>query len=97
MLLPVKEVYIGLCHAAPCGALLAALFPGSVLLRVAAALVLSVGSCTEFSVTHSHRDFANVYTAWALALLPTWLAQGLALGNPGWQEVADSLFCFAGR
>jgi hypothetical protein len=45
-------------------------FPEIRSLRVLAAVVFSLYSLSETSVTGSHRDYANMYSCWALALLP---------------------------
>ena len=59
--------------------LCAAVWPGFALLRLLVAVARSVPS--ESKVTHSHRDHASVYCAWALAMLPAELARGVALGR----------------
>jgi hypothetical protein len=47
--------------------------------RLAAALALSVFCLVDTSVTHSHRDYANLYCAWLLTVLPHY-AHSVALG-----------------
>lgn len=49
-------------------------------LRILAATALTLYVFAESSVTHGHRDHANVYTAWAVALLPAGYAEGVSLG-----------------
>jgi len=80
-LLQSEIAYLSACHVAPACLLLAAFAPDNRGLRLLAALVMSLYNLLESSVTHSHRDYANCYTAWALALLPDQLAQGVALGS----------------
>mmetsp|Transcript_19001 Transcript_19001/g.56521 ORF Transcript_19001/g.56521 Transcript_19001/m.56521 type:complete len:147 (-) Transcript_19001:2527-2967(-) len=75
--------YRAMCHAAPAVLLLGWLFPTSSAARVAAAISLSAYALAESSITNSHRDYANVYSAWALALLPNSHAEGVALGACG--------------
>ena len=40
---------------------------------------MTLYQCGEASLTHSHRDFANMYVSWMLVLAPG-LARGAALG-----------------
>jgi len=61
-----------LCHGAPLllGAVACFGLHESQAWRLIAAAILSLYALSESAVTNSHRDFANVYCAWALALLP---------------------------
>ena len=76
-----RALYLGLCHAAPLAMALAAAMPGSAAARAAAAAVFTAYVLAETSHSHSHRDHANMYVTWALALLPDRLSQGFALGT----------------
>ena len=50
--------------------------------RLAAAIFITTYHLIESSKTASHRDYANMYTSWALALFPNndEISQGIALG-----------------
>ena len=64
-------LYLAICHGAPVLLLVASLTGATAFqsVRICLALCLSVYGLVESSVTGSHRDFANVYCAWCLALL----------------------------
>ena len=79
-LLRQERVFLLLCHSNTVVLFAAAAAPDNIMWRLAAACVLSLYQLAESSCTHSHRDYAAVYCAWALALLPPALAHGVALG-----------------
>jgi hypothetical protein len=80
---------------------MAALSPGTWSLRLLAAATLTLYTLAESSVTSSHRDYANMYSSWALLVTPLFpalghdhLAEGFALGvaiiliaGSGWAKV----------
>ena len=86
----------GLCVLVPCACAMAALWPDRSWARGLCALVMTLYCCAETSVTASHRDYANLYTSWALVLSPSdGIAAGVALGasvvliaGSGWAKVA---------
>lgn len=80
LLLQTPGVFAVLCCGSPPLMLCAAVWPGFALLRLLVAVWLSLYALSESCVTHSHRDHASVYCAWALAMLPAELARGVALG-----------------
>lgn len=75
-----RTLYLTVCHGVPWVLLLASWLGPAAAGRVAVAVAVSLYGWTEAAVTHSHRDFAMVYTAWALALLPLPMAKGVAHG-----------------
>ena len=75
-----KPVYLVLCRGSPLVMLCAASWPDIAPVRLVAALWHTGYQLAESSYSHSHRDHAAVYCAWALALLPAPLASGVALG-----------------
>lgn len=76
-----KFLYPVLCHGVPFIMYAAACNPGSMYFRLTAAIFMSMYSLAETSVTSSHRDYANLYTSWALVFSSsTNVAAGIALG-----------------
>ena len=73
-------MYYTLCRAGPLTMITAAAWPDVWMVRLGAAAWHSLYVLAETSCTHSHRDHASLYSAWALALLPAHLAHGVALG-----------------
>jgi hypothetical protein len=89
-----KDVYPIICHFAPVILALNAMAPDIRWLRLVTAACVAVYSLAETSVTHSHRDYAGLYSAVSLAVLPDAYAEAVALGvcvhfiaGSGWAKV----------
>ena len=95
LLLHKKHVYPVLCHSVSPLFFLASQYPNHFSFRCTAALLISLYSLAETSVTSSHRDYLTLYTSWALCLTNSdALASGFALGfcivliaGSGWTKV----------
>jgi len=89
-----KDVYPIVCHVAPVILALNAMASDVRWLRFVTAACVAVYSLAETSVTHSHRDYAGLYSAVSLAVLPDAYAEAVALGvcvhfiaGSGWAKV----------
>eukprot|EP00501_MAST-03F_sp_TOSAG23-6_P002479 GSMAST32.ASY1.ANO1.2590.1 assembled CDS len=72
-----------LCHCVPFVMLFAARYPSNPIVRYVASIFFSLYCLAETSVTTSHRDYTNMYTSWALAVLGPSnddISAGVALG-----------------
>ena len=75
-----RGVYMTLCYTTPVMLLAAAYQPHCLPLRVAAAAVASAYALGEASITNWHKDHTMSLVVWAVALLPSDMAQGVTLG-----------------
>eukprot|EP00040_Diaphanoeca_grandis_P033372 m.204399 g.204399 ORF g.204399 m.204399 type:complete len:448 (+) comp32885_c0_seq1:203-1546(+) len=75
-----RWLYLALCHAATLSFLVAAYYPDVAVVRVCVAALFTAYVTVETSHSHSHRDYANMYITWSLAVLPDRLSAGFALG-----------------
>ena len=95
--LQMPSVSLLLYHGVAYTLILASWLPGLRMVRIFTAVIFSLYSLAESSVTNSHRDYANMYACWSLAILPLdqiSIIRGAALGTciflisgSGWSKV----------